>query len=265
MPSFKHMIESNRDAWNASADAHRHSATWQSLLTEVANAQFSCLDPTLTALLKQVDLRGKQVLQLGCNNGREALSLYALGAEHVVGVDQSAAFLQQAHELAARSPHAVEFIEADIHQLPASVTARFDVVLITIGVLNWMPDLSAFFRHAASTLKPGGTLAIYETHPFLEMLEPESSDPWRISGSYFQTEPVVEDKAIVYEGQGEANGVTSYWHIHRMSDIVTAVLQASLQLQAFTEYPHSNREELYDVYESNELQVPMCYTLLAVK
>lgn len=50
-----------------------------------------------------------------------------------------------------------------------------------------------------------------------------------------------------------------------MSDIVTAVLQASLQLQAFTEYPHSNREELYDVYESNELQVPMCYTLLAVK
>ena len=265
MPSFKHMIESNRDAWNASADAHRHSATWQSLLTEVANAQFSCLDPTLTALLKQVDLRGKQVLQLGCNNGREALSLYALGAEHVVGVDQSAAFLQQAHELAARSPHAVEFIEADIHQLPASMNGRFDVVLITIGVLNWMPDLSAFFRHAASTLKPGGTLAIYETHPFLEMLEPESNDPWRISGSYFQTEPVVEDKAIVYEGQGEANGVTSYWHIHRMSDIVTAVLQASLQLQAFTEYPHSNREELYDVYESGEVQEPMCYTLLAVK
>lgn len=59
--------------------------------------------------------------------------------------------------------------------------------------------------------------------------------------------------------------MTSYWHIHRMSDIVTAVLQASLQLQAFTEYPHSNREELYDVYESNELQVPMCYTLLAMK
>lgn len=265
MPSFKHMIESNRDAWNASADMHRNSATWQSLLADVADAQFSCLDPTLTALLNQVDLRGKLVLQLGCNNGREALSLYALGAEHVVGVDQSAAFLKQAHELAARSSHAVEFIEADIHQLPASVNARFDVVLITIGVLNWMPDLSAFFRHAASTLKPGGTLAIYETHPFLEMLEPESNDPWRISGSYFQTEPVVEDKAIVYEGQGEANGVTSYWHIHRMSDIVTAVLQASLQLQAFTEYPHSNREELYDVYERGEVQVPMCYTLLAVR
>jgi predicted RNA methylase len=57
---------------------------------------FSCLDDTLTGLLTQVGVDGKAVVQLGCNNGRESLSLYALGARHVVGVDQSAAFLDQA-------------------------------------------------------------------------------------------------------------------------------------------------------------------------
>ncbi|CAM3742897.1 Lovastatin nonaketide synthase [Pseudomonas reidholzensis] len=265
MSSIENVIASNREAWNASASQHRASEAWTTLIAAVDRADFSCLDATLTGLLEQVDLRGKDVVQLGCNNGRESLSLFSLGARSVVGVDQSSAFLEQAHELSARSPHAPAFVEADIHALPASLNARFDVALITIGVLNWMPDMQAFFAHVASTLKPGGVLVIYETHPFLEMLEPGAADPWRISGSYFQTEPVVEDKAIVYVGEGEANGVTSYWHIHRLSDIVGGVLRAGLQLRDFTEYPHSNREDLYDVYEEGGVQVPMCYTLVAVK
>lgn len=265
MSTEAQVIASNRDAWNASADQHRNSPAWRTLMDTVGHPDFSCLDPTLTGVLNQIGLGGKAVVQLGCNNGRESLSLFALGAHSVVGVDQSSAFLEQAHELTARSPYAPDFVEADIHQLPATLNERFDVALITIGVLNWMPDLNAFFCHAARTLKPGGTLVIYETHPFLEMLDPQSSDPWRISGSYFQTEPVVEQKAIVYEGQGETNGVASYWHIYRLGDVMAGVLGAGLQLRGFTEYPHSNREELYDVYEDAAVQVPMCYTLVAVK
>lgn len=265
MSSTKNAIASNRAAWNASAEHHRNSSAWRELIESVGRADFSCLDTTLTALLTQVDLSGKDVVQLGCNNGREALSLFSLGAASVVGVDQSSAFLEQAHELTATSPHALEFIEADVHALPVAVHERFDVALITIGVLGWMPDINVFFAHAAKVLKPGGVLVIYETHPFLEMLEPESTDPWRISGSYFQTEPFIEDKAIVYEGQGETNGVTSYWFIHRLGDIFAGVISAGLQVRGFTEYPHSNREELYDVYEGTKVQVPMCYTLVALK
>lgn len=265
MSTQAHAIASNREAWNASAAQHRNSAAWRELIASVGHPNFSCLDQTLTQLLAQVGLDGKDVVQLGCNNGRESLSLFALGARSVMGVDQSSAFLAQAHELTAKSPHAPHFVEADIHQLPATLDQRFDVALITIGVLNWMPDLSAFFRHAARTLKPGGTLVIYETHPFLEMLDPESADPWRITGSYFQTEPVVEEKTIVYEGQSEANGLASYWHIHRLGDVLAGVIGAGLQLRNLTEYAHSNREEIYDVYEGADVQVPMCYTLVAVK
>lgn len=133
VPNPKTAIESNRQAWNDSARHHQDSPDWQALLNDVAQAEFCCLDDTLRGLL---DVDGKDVIQLGCNNGRESLSLFALGARSVVGVDQSAAFLEQARELNSRSPHTAEFVESDIHHLPASLHNRFDVALITIGVLN---------------------------------------------------------------------------------------------------------------------------------
>ncbi|WP_337225852.1 class I SAM-dependent methyltransferase, partial [Escherichia coli] len=63
----------------------------------------------------------------------------------------SRAFLQQARELADISPHNPTFIEADIHHLPEGLQGRFDVALVTIGVLGWMPDVALFMRHAASS------------------------------------------------------------------------------------------------------------------
>ncbi|WP_392887361.1 class I SAM-dependent methyltransferase [Pseudomonas migulae] len=265
MPTKETAIASNRDAWNDSARHHRDNPEWPSLLEAVALGDFSCIDETLRGVLEQVGVDGKDVVQLGCNNGRESLSLFALGARSVVGVDQSAAFLEQARELATRSPHAPEFIEADIHRLPTELHARFDVALITIGVLNWMPDIGEFFRHVARTLKPGGALVVYETHPFLEMVDPESDDPYRLATSYFRKEPFVQDQPIVYEGKIEQPAATSYWFVHTLGEIFTGAIEAGLQISHFKEYPHSNREELYDRYQQREAQLPLCFTWVGVK
>ncbi|VVP91379.1 Trans-aconitate 2-methyltransferase [Pseudomonas fluorescens] len=265
MPTKEHVIASNRDAWNDSARHHKDGADWQVLLSAVAKEDFSCLDDTLAAVLAEVGVEGKQVVQLGCNNGRESLSLFALGARQVVGVDQSSAFLEQARELASRSPHGPEFIEADIHHLPPGLQARFDVALITIGVLNWMPDIGDFLRHVAQTLKPGGALVVYETHPFLEMFDPEGADPFALASSYFRKEPFVQTEPIVYEGKVEQETAPSYWFAHTLGDLFSAAIAAGLNIRHFKEYPHSNREELYDRYEGREAQLPMCFTWVVVK
>ncbi|PZW90804.1 methyltransferase family protein [Pseudomonas sp. 478] len=265
MPTKEKAIASNRDAWNDSARHHKDTPEWQARLTAVGCSDFCCLDDTLRGLLEQVGVDGKDVVQLGCNNGRECLSLFALGARSVTGVDQSEAFLDQARELASRSPHAPEFIEADIHHLPTELHGRFDVALITIGVLNWMPDIAEFFRHVAQTLKPGGSLVVYETHPFLEMFDPESADPYRPDSSYFRSEPFVQDQPIVYEGKIEQQASTSYWFVHTLGAIFTGAIEAGLQISHFKEYPHSNREELYDRYEQQTVQLPLCFTLVALK
>ncbi len=79
LPTKEQAIASNREAWNDSARHHKDSSEWQALLKGVEHADFSCLDDTLTALLTQTGIDGKDVVQLGCNNGRESLSLFALG------------------------------------------------------------------------------------------------------------------------------------------------------------------------------------------
>lgn len=264
-PTNEQAIASNRDAWNDSAQHHKDSPEWPAVLNAVSQADFSCIDDTLRGVLEQLGVDGKDVVQLGCNNGRESLSLFALGARRVVGVDQSTAFLGQARELAARSPHGAEFIEADIHHLPTELQGRFDVALITIGVLNWMPDIAEFFRHVAATLKPGGAVVIYETHPFLEMVDPTAADPYRLDSSYFRSEPFVQHQPIVYEGKVEQPAAASYWFVHTLGAIFTGAIDAGLQISHFKEYPHSNREELYDRYERQVAQLPLCFTWVAVK
>lgn len=265
MPSAQQAIASNKDAWDQSASLHKTTETWAALLRSVGNPRFSCLDPTITGLLQDLGVAGKDVVQLCCNNGRESLSLYGLGARSVVGVDQSRAFLQQARELADVSPHSPEFIDSDIHHLPPRLHARFDIALVTIGVLGWMPDVAQFMRHVASTLKPGGSLVMYETHPFLEVFNPRAANPLLPASSYFQREPFVLQESIVYEGLGEQAGPTSYWFLHTLGDVVSAAIGAELQISHLQEYPHSNREELYDQYEHQPAQLPLCFTLTAIK
>ncbi len=264
-PTHAHMIASNKEAWDQSARFHRQSPAWQRLASHIGGADFSCLDATLTQCLSEACVQGQDVIQLGCNNGREVFSLFALGARRVVGVDQSSAFLQQARELAECSPHPAEFVEADIHHLPVTLQGAFDVALITIGVLNWMPDLNTFMHCVASTLRPGGRLVIYETHPFLEMFDPEGADPFTPTDSYFRQAPEVNDEAIIYGGAASATGAPSYWHIHTLSDIFTSLIAAGLRISQFKEFAHSNREEVYDRYEQRAAQLPMCYTLTAVR
>lgn len=265
MPSARQAIACNKDAWDQSASLHKTTATWPALLKSVGNPGFSCLDPTITGLLRDVGVAGKDVVQLCCNNGRESLSLYSLGARSVVGVDQSRAFLQQARELAGVSPHRPEFIESDIHHLPPHLHERFDIALVTIGVLGWMPDVAQFMRHVASTLKPGGSLVMYETHPFLEVFDPRADNPLLPASSYFRREPFVLQEPIVYEGLDEQAGPTSYWFVHTLGAVVSAAIGANLQISHLQEYSHSNREELYDQYENRPAQLPLCFTLVAVK
>ncbi len=265
MPSAQQAIACNKEAWNQSASLHKTTDTWAALLRSVSNPGFSCLDPTITGLLQEVGVAGKDAVQLCCNNGRESLSLYGLGARSVVGVDQSLAFLQQARELADVSPHGPEFIESDIHHLPPQLLERFDIALVTIGVLGWMPDVAQFMRHVASTLKPGGSLVMYETHPFLEVFDPRAADPLLPASSYFQREPFVLQESIVYEGLGEEVGPTSYWFVHTLGDVINAAIGAGLQITHLQEYAHSNREELYDQYEHQPAQVPLCFTLTATR
>ena len=261
------VIEANRKAWNASAVRHRDSPEWRRQLAGFSDAAFSTFDPVIARALAENGVAGARAVQIGCNNGRETLSMLALGAASATGIDQSDAFIAQAEELRAVSPHGerARFLRANVYDLPEDLAGRFDLALITIGVLNWMPDLARFLAIAASLLAPGGRLVIYETHPVLDMFDPHTVTPLLPAYSYFRQEPFVSDDEIVYDGSAAAKAPPSYWQFHTMGEIVTGCVQAGLRISELVEHPHSNRETDYDIYQGQAAQLPMCYTLAAVK
>jgi SAM-dependent methyltransferase len=255
----------NRDAWDASAALHGTGPYWDELLKGFADPTYSRFDTTLTEALQSAGIKGGRAVQIGCNNGREVLSACALGAAECTGIDQSAAFLAQAAVLRDLSGHNATFLEADIYALPPGSPDDFDLAFITIGVLNWMPDLPRFFDAVTGLLRPGGQLLIYETHPVLEMFEPAADDPYRPAHSYFRKEAFVDSAAITYDGTHAEDMPESHWFIHTLSDIVQGALSSGLALNDLREFPHSIREVDYDIYENQSAQVPMSFLMRATK
>lgn len=260
--STKTITAANKAAWNASAPLHGTGAHWEHLLASAAQPGFSVLDAHLTSILRGLDLAGKSAVQIGCNNARELISLAALGMRPELGIDQSGGFLAQGEELADAAGLSPRLLEADIYDLPADV-GTYDLALITIGVLNWMPDLPEFFRVTSGLLAPGGRLVIYETHPFMEVFDPDSDTPFELAFSYFERTPQEVTEAIAYDGKSHGKGETGYWFIHPLGDIVTACVQAGLGIVKLEEYGHTIREPEYDIYEGRAAQIPMSFSLVA--
>ena len=255
----------NRAAWDASAPYHDEGAEFAGLLEGFAKPGFSCLDAELTERLEALGVAGKDVAQLCCNNGREILSVKNLGAGRSVGFDQSGAFLAQARRLAAAGGLDCDFVEGDVYEIPAEFDGAFDMVLITIGVFGWMPDLRAFFDVVARLLRPGGALLVYEQHPIMNMFEPGAADPHKPVHSYFKAEPFKDTGAIVYDGTPDVPGEPQYWFVHKLSDVMSAGLERGLTLEHFREYPHNISSAEFDIYNGQEAQLPVSYLLVARK
>ena len=253
----------NRRAWDEAAPAHRARAHFASLLEGFGQPGFSLLKPLETRRLQDIGIAGVDVAQLCCNNGRELLSIKNLGAARCVGFDQSSGFLAQAAELAQAGGIDCRFVESDIYQISHDFDSSFDGVVITIGVLGWMPDLAGFFDVAKRLLRPGGHLFIHEQHPITNMLEPGADEPFRLVHSYFKSDPFVENDVIVYDGEDAGSGETHYWFCHTLGDIITACLERDLVLVHFAESSTNISSDYLDKYEGREAQLPLSYTLTA--
>ncbi len=258
--SVREITASNRVAWDEAAPYHRANAQYAAHLAGFARPGHSCLDETLTGRLLALGLEDKDVVQVCCNNGREILSIKNLGAARCLGIDQSAAFLAQADELAAAGGIDCEFLCRDIYDLPDDLRGAFDLAVITIGVLCWMPDLEAFFAVAAGLLRRGGQLAIYEDHPILNMAtEDPTQDPARLFLSYFREEPWVEETGLDYYGNTTYKAAPSLCFFHKFSDIFMAARSASLELREFEEFAHNIGT--WPHLENQNAQLPLSYFL----
>lgn len=102
---------------------------------------------------------GLRLLDLGCGGGLVAEPMARLGAE-VVGADPSEGTVPVARVHAAQSGLAIDYRETTAEAL-AAAGESFDVVL-TLEVVEHVPDPAAYLGVAAELLRPGG-LAVVST------------------------------------------------------------------------------------------------------
>jgi tRNA (mo5U34)-methyltransferase len=79
------------------------------------------------------DLRGRTVLDIGCNAGFYSIEMKRRGADRVVGVDHDRDYLEQARFAAGVCGVEIEFRELSVYDV-ATLGERFDIVLF-LGVL----------------------------------------------------------------------------------------------------------------------------------
>jgi SAM-dependent methyltransferase len=265
MMDVKRYTEANRRAWNEVTPLHQKAKQGR-YFDLFKTPGYSCLDPLITAKLGKLDLKGKRVAQLCCNDGREVLSLQNLGAAGCVGFDISDEAITEARKLATHAGIACEFVRSDIYEIDQAYNNLFDLVYVSIGALGWMPELASVFEVASRLLKTGGWLLIYEQHPFLEMLsvEPTTPEPLQITNPYFTDQPEISDAGLDYWGKENYQGETNYWFIHTLTGIFGSILAHGLRICLFEEYPH-DISGVFQHVERQAISVPMCYILLANK
>lgn len=232
----KAYTDANLAAWNEVAPVHKNS-NQEELLKEFLDPNLNAFDNHCTDRLLEIGIEEKSIAQLCCNNGRELLSLKNMGAGLCVGFDASPLFIEQAKELCSVTAHNdIEFITTDIYDIPEAYVGPYDLVLSTIGVIGWMPNLKEFFEVYGKLTKPGGYLFIEDTHPVLEMYEPdENGQNPEIKNSYFKQDPWVGIADLDYFEYREYGSKPNYYFQHTLSEVMMAAIGQGFDLLHFAE------------------------------
>lgn len=102
---------------------------------------------------------GRDILDVGCGEGKLALKLSAQGAS-VLGIDASEAMIKAAKRNATPQGDEIHLAVGRIEHLPIA-SETFDLV-VAKTVLCFVEDAAPVFEELARVLRPGGTLIIGE-------------------------------------------------------------------------------------------------------
>lgn len=176
------------------------------------------------------DLRGRSVLDIGCNGGFYSIALKRRGAERVVGIDWDDRYLAQARFAAEVSQVDVEFRKLSVYDV-ATLGERFDVVLF-MGVLYHL-------RHPLLALDLLHEHVTRDILVFQSMLRGSSGEQ-RIAHDYPFSETAIFDQPdypkLHFVEHKYSRDQTNWWIPNR------AAAEAMLRSAGFTVVAHPESE-----------------------
>jgi len=265
MADMKKYTDANRIAWNEANSKHQEIRR-DKLDKLFADPEYISLDEEILNVIR-ADIKEKNFFQPCCNNGTELLSLKRLGAARCTGMDISDEAISEATDRCKKVGLDVEYLRSDIYDATSSFENSYDVILITVGTLGWMPDLQLFFEKMASFLKKDGMIIIHEMHPFGSLF-PDSTDPETdksiIKYNYFEKIPDPNYAGIDYVGNANYESSASYFFNHRYEKIFNAMVKHKLSIERLEEF-EKDISMVYGELESLKKGLPLSYLLLGKK
>jgi ubiquinone/menaquinone biosynthesis C-methylase UbiE len=137
--------------------------------------------PALRALLP--DLRGCNVLDLGCGFGWFCRWAREQGAAHVLGIDVSEKMLARAKE--TTDDPSITYTKADMERVELQPNS-FDVIYSSLA-LHYVENLNELMSQAYRSLVPGGALVFSVEHPIFTAT---SWPNWSVDNAGRKTWPV---------------------------------------------------------------------------
>jgi len=169
-----------------------HAGWWQAGFTAGADPEYE--EQILPLAAEHLD-GARRVLDVGCGEGQVARLAFAGGATTVVGVDPTAAQVDEAH-LRGGGP---SYARAGAAGLPFR-DASFDAAVACL-VFEHITDVDGAIAEVARVLEPGGRFLFFLNHPLLQTpssgwIDDQMLDPpeqyWRI-GPYLVEDETIEE------------------------------------------------------------------------
>ncbi len=261
-------LDANRTNWNERVAIHA-----QSRFYDVEGWLRDAPGPPPREVEALGEVVGKSLLHLQCHFGMDTLRWARVGAT-VTGLDFSPAAIAEATSLAARAglSERASFVCANVYDAPRALSGqRFDVVYVSLGSLEWLPDVSAWGAVVADLLLPGGRFYLHDVHPFSSSLDDAGE---RIIYGYFEEadRPFVDDGAYSYTDGGEMVSTRTYEWNHALGEVLVALASRGLVIDSFVEHDWTlfkqfpwlseNAAGLY-VQSGERPRIPLSYTVVA--
>jgi len=196
------------------------------------------------------DVRGCDVLDIGCGYGWHCAYAAQMGAEKVLGIDESRLMIAE-----ARRRNAADRVEYRVCSLQEYDYAAdsFDLVISNL-VLHYVADIDAVYRDVYRALRPDGVFLFNIEHPVFtagkgQVFSPDGT--WPVADYY-------------YPGprKTEFLGYTVMKQHHTLTQILTGLLNAGFRIEAVEE---AMPPEEWRAQMPEEMQRPMMLLVKARK
>jgi SAM-dependent methyltransferase len=221
------------------------------------------------------NIKDFRIAHLQCHFGLDSVCLAGRGAS-VVGLDFSPEAIAEARRIAKATKRDASFVEGNVYEARELLQGEFDMVYVTWGAINWLPELGPWAKVVASLLKPGGHLYLAETHPAILCFEWVEGKivphyHWRTP----KHQPTASDLPFTYNGASDRlQNTRTYEWIHPLSDIIGSLREAGLGIDWYHEHPALTWALFPNMIEGEDglyrmpadfPQLPLSFSLKAVK